>query len=49
MTLGASAKDIAGALNMSDRQVERLQKVLREAGIIERVGSTRRGRWEVRS
>ena len=43
----ASAKDTAGGLNMSDRQVEHLQKALRDAGIIERMGGTR-GHWEAR-
>lgn len=42
----ASAKDIAAKIQRSDRQVERAQRSLREAKVIERVGGTR-GHWKV--
>ena len=42
----ASAKDIAAKIQRSDRQVERAQRSLREAKVIERVGGTR-GHWKI--
>ncbi len=42
----AAAKDIASAIGISERQVERVRKALREAGLIERIGGTR-GHWKI--
>ncbi|HIT45184.1 MAG TPA: putative DNA binding domain-containing protein [Candidatus Aphodovivens excrementavium] len=43
----ASAASIASRMGLSTRQIERVMKRLREAGLIERIGGTR-GHWEVR-
>lgn len=42
-----SAKSLAGELGISERQVQRVLKILRNAGIIERVGANRNGKWIV--
>ena len=42
-----SAKSLAGELDISERQVQRVIKILRNAGIIERVGANRNGKWIV--
>lgn len=42
-----SAKNAAEKLNLSERQVQRLLKTMKENGLIERVGSNRNGRWNV--
>lgn len=42
-----SAKSAAEKLNLSERQVQRLLKTMKENGLIERVGSNRNGRWNV--
>lgn len=38
----ATAKEIATAIGKSERQVERARASLRDAGLIERIGGTRR-------
>lgn len=43
----ATAKNLAEALGMSVRQVERILKTLREKGLLRRVGSDKSGHWEV--
>ena len=42
-----SAEKIAQKLNISPRTVEKHQAKLKEAGIIERVGSTKSGYWKI--
>lgn len=42
-----SAKSLAGELGISERQVQRVLKILKDAGIIERVGANRNGKWIV--
>lgn len=42
-----SAKSVADKLEMSERQVQRLLKNMKDEGIIERVGSNRNGTWKV--
>lgn len=42
-----SAKSVADKLKMSERQVQRLLKNMKDEGIIERVGSNRNGTWKV--
>ena len=42
-----SAKRAAEKLDMSERQIQRLLKSLKDDGIIERVGSNRNGRWNI--
>ena len=42
-----SAKDMAAQLEMSDRQIQRLLKTLKDNGRIERTGSNRKGLWKV--
>lgn len=42
----ATSKEIAAAIGISVRQVERARKALCEAGIIRRIGGTR-GYWEI--
>lgn len=42
-----SARIAAEKLNMSERQVQRLLKNMKDVGIIERVGSNRNGIWRV--
>lgn len=42
-----SAKSAADKLGMSERQVQRLLKNMKEAGLIERSGSSRNGFWNV--
>lgn len=42
-----SAKSAAEKLNLSERQVQRLLKTMKDNGLIERVGSNRNGTWNV--
>lgn len=42
-----SAKNAAEKLNMSERQVQRLLKTMKDDGLIERSGSNRNGSWIV--
>lgn len=42
-----SARSAAEKLEMSERQVQRLLKNMKEEGLIERVGSNRNGIWNV--
>lgn len=42
-----SAKNAAEKLDMSERQVQRLLKTMKDNGLIERVGSNRNGTWNV--
>lgn len=42
-----SARSAADKLEMSERQVQRLLKNMKDEGIIERVGSNRKGSWKV--
>lgn len=39
--------EIAEQINRSVSTIEKTIKKLREAGIIERIGSTKRGRWMI--
>nr|WP_321152839.1 Fic family protein [uncultured Acetatifactor sp.] len=43
-----TAKSLALELGISERQVQRILKELKEAGIIERIGANRGGKWIVR-
>jgi len=43
----ASALMISGALEISDRMVRKHISVLKDAGIIKRIGSNKTGHWEV--
>ncbi len=42
-----SGRGAADKLEMSERQVQRLLKNMKDEGIIERVGSNRNGTWKV--
>ncbi|QOV19229.1 winged helix-turn-helix transcriptional regulator [Blautia liquoris] len=42
-----SAKSAAEKLDMSERQIQRLLKTMKDDGIIERSGSNRNGTWNV--
>lgn len=42
-----SAEKIAQKLNISPRTVENHQAKLKDAGIIERIGSTKAGYWKI--
>ena len=42
-----SAKSLSRELGISERQVQRVLKILRESGMIERVGANRNGKWIV--
>ena len=43
-----TAKSLAMELGISERQVQRILKELKESGIIERIGANRSGKWIVR-
>lgn len=43
-----SAKSLASELGISERQVQRIFKELKESGIIERIGANRSGKWVIR-
>lgn len=43
-----SAKSLASELGISERQVQRILKELKESGIIVRIGANRSGKWIVR-
>ena len=43
-----SAKSLASELGISERQVQRILKELKESGIIERIGANRSGKWVIR-
>lgn len=43
-----SAKSLASKLGISERQVQRILKELKESGIIERIGANRSGKWVIR-
>ena len=43
-----TAKTLASTLNVSQRQVERIIKLLKESGRLIRHGSNKAGYWEVR-
>ena len=43
-----TAKSLALELEISERQVQRILKELKESGIIERIGANRSGKWIVR-
>ena len=43
-----SAKSLASKLGISERQVQRILKELKESGIIVRIGANRSGKWSVR-
>lgn len=42
-----SAKSLASELGISERQVQRILKELKESGIVERIGANRSGKWIV--
>ena len=42
-----SAEQIAKELNISPRTVEKHQAKLKDAGVIEREGSTKAGHWKI--
>ncbi|MEZ5058974.1 MAG: winged helix-turn-helix transcriptional regulator [Saprospiraceae bacterium] len=44
---GYSAEKIANELNISPRTVEKHQAKLKDAGVIERTGSTKAGYWKI--
>lgn len=43
-----TAKKLSETINMSPRKISRIIKGLREKGIIVRVGSDRKGYWEIK-
>lgn len=40
-------KDLQGIMGLSDRSVKKIIRQLRNAGLVERVGSTKSGYWKV--
>lgn len=46
-TLEITAKEISEKLGFSTRKISRIIKNLRESGKISRIGSDRKGRWEI--
>lgn len=48
MNPAITAKKLSGTINMSPRKISRIIKGLREKGIIVRVGSDRKGYWEIK-
>ena len=43
----STAKDIAEALEITERQAERIRKELRDSGIIMRIGTNKNGYWRI--
>lgn len=43
-----SAKSLSAELGISERQVQRILKELKDSGMIERLGANRNGKWVIR-